>query len=58
MIYTDTNGRPFPKPDPRDYPDTTSFLRSYSAYKDAITSCGNAAFDAQLRRALRTSEEK
>lgn len=56
VILTDAKGRPFEKPVPSDFPDTTSFLRAYSAYKDAISECANRAFDAELRKRVRSSK--
>jgi hypothetical protein len=53
VIYTDAQGRPVPKPDPADFPDTVSFIRAYHAWRDRIADVGNKAFEQQFRKSLR-----
>jgi hypothetical protein len=60
-ILTDGNGRPFVKPEAKNYANTTEFLRAYHAYQDAIADCANRSFDVQFRKSMkhtRTAEAK
>lgn len=57
MILTDGHGRPLAKPiapapdaPPREF---TAYLRALHTYNDRVAACANAAFDAQLRKAIR-----
>jgi hypothetical protein len=52
-ILTDDQGRPFAKPDPKDFASTLDWLRAYWAYRDATADCANKAFDTQFRKVLK-----
>ena len=53
MIYVRSNGTPYVKPVPEDYPDAASYMRAFHTYRDEITEDANRAFDAAFRTALR-----
>jgi hypothetical protein len=53
MILTDSNGRPFVKPEAADYASAVDFIRAFHAYRDAVADASNKAFDAQFRKSLR-----
>lgn len=56
MILTRADGTPYDKPDRADFPvgsdGALAFLRALWAYRDAVSSDANRAFDAQLRESL------
>ncbi|MCF6205277.1 MAG: hypothetical protein L3J47_00085 [Sulfurovum sp.] len=57
VIYTNAKGVPFDKPMREEFAVGTDGARAfefaYYAYKNAISDCGNSAFDAAFRKAMR-----
>lgn len=55
-IYTDANGKPFEKPEApaidADIETKVKYMREMCAWRDAITSCGSAAFAQSFCRAV------
>lgn len=55
MILTDREGRPFKRPQRKDFADTVTWLRACWAYFDAISNAANIAFQAQFLDSLQHS---